>query len=171
MFEGRRSRGVRAVRARFARSAHARGHRLAHRDSGTLSSSSTTTLTSLFGTECSDHLGQAAHSEMHAVGIAGQPMTTKKLVGWRIRRLANVPHPDRRSSTGSRIAARLSVTYSAVPPAGTGREDCGCGRGGRCLMSALTHDLHICRSKGVVDGDRIDMIRNHGVRLEGDRSQ
>ena len=42
---------------------------------------------------------------------------------------------------------------------------------GRCLMSALTRDLHVCRSKDVVNGDRIDLIRDHGMRLEGDRSQ
>ena len=47
------------------------------------------------------------------------------------------------------------------------RPDCRC----HFLMSALTHDLHVCRSKDVVDGDRIDLIRDHGVRLESDRSQ
>jgi len=39
------------------------------------------------------------------------------------------------------------------------------------LWSVPTRDPHVCRSKDVVDGDRIDLIRDHGVRLEGDRSQ
>src|SRR5262245_17860584 len=47
----------------------------------------------------------------------------------------------------------------------------GVGAAARYLMSALTHDLHVCRSEDVIDGDRIDMIRDHGLRLEGDRSQ
>jgi hypothetical protein len=65
-------------------------------------------------------------------------------------------------TTSVTLAPAKPSSHSEQSPGRNRREELRGGRG-RCLMSALTHDLHTCRSKDVVDGDWIDMIRDHGV--------